>query len=205
MTKQVDSSHYNFGRYSYPGRFASYYYQLREVYALAPESVLEVGVGDRMFGHYLRDHFAVSYTSLDVAEDLCPDIVADVLSLPCNDNEYSVVCCFEVLEHLPYEAVPKALSELSRVAKKAVVLSVPHFGPRFQLFLKLPFIPEVRLAVKVPWRRQHTFTGEHYWELGKKNYSAKSFRLLLEEYGTVEQDYVPFENQYHHFYVIKTS
>jgi hypothetical protein len=98
--------------------------------------------------------------------------------------------------------VPQALAELSRVARKAVVVSVPHFGPRTQFFLKLPFLPELKWACKIPWRRPHTFNGQHYWELGKKGYTARAFRDLLGKYGKVVQDFVPFENQYHHFYVI---
>ncbi|MBP9760293.1 MAG: methyltransferase domain-containing protein [Candidatus Pacebacteria bacterium] len=205
MSKQVQKTHYDFGRYSYPGRFASYHYQVKEVLAQKPESVLEVGVGDQVFGHYVRDHVGVAYTSVDIAEDLQPDVVGSVTALPCKDATYDVVCCFEVLEHIPYEQVPSAVRELTRVAKKAVVISVPHFGPRTQFFLKLPFLPEMRCALKIPWPRSHKFNGEHYWELGKKGYTAKAFRELLARYGTVTRDFVPFENQYHHFYTLTKS
>jgi len=205
MKQQVRSDHYQFGRYAHPGRFASYFYQLKLTLELEPATVLEVGVGDKVFGHYLQDHSNIAYTSLDVAEDLHPDIVGDIFTMPCKDNAYDVVCCFEVLEHLPYAHVPRALAELARVAKKAVVLSVPHFGPRTQFFLKLPFVPEIKVAVKVPFPRTHIFNGEHYWELGAKGYTARAFRTLLSEYGTVIRDHVPFENQYHHFYVIEVT
>lgn len=202
MNAQKDKTHYNFNRYSYVGRFASYYYQLHETFALEPESVLEIGVGDKLFGSYLRKNTKIAYASLDVAEDLQPDIVGSVLNIPREDNSYDVVCCFEVLEHLPYKDVPKALSELNRVASKGVVISVPHFGPRTQFFLKLPFLPEIKCAIKIPWPQNHTFDGEHYWELGKRGYRARAFRRLLERHGTITHDFIPFENQYHHFYVL---
>lgn len=203
MKKQVSSNHYDFSRYGYIGRFVSYHYQLREVIALEPKTVLEVGVGDGVFRYYIRTHTDISYKALDIADDLHPDIVAEITNIPCDENEFDVVCCFEVLEHLPYDEVPKALAELTRVAKRAVVLSVPHFGPRFQFFLKLPFLPEIKLAMKVPWPKRHVFNGQHYWELGKKGYSQKSFSALLSQHGTVARDFVPFEYQYHHFYIIR--
>lgn len=204
MEQQVGKEHYGL-RYGYVGRFASYYYQIREVLSQQPESVLEVGVGDGMMRNHLRSQTNVGYTSVDIAEDLGPNIVGSVTSLPCKDKSYDVVCCFEVLEHIPYEKVPSALGELSRVARNAVVISVPHFGPRFQFMMKLPFVPEIRFALKVPWPRKHTFNGEHYWELGKWGYTARAFRKLLGSYGRVTKDFVPFENQYHHFFVVDTK
>jgi len=201
MEQQVARAHYGL-RYGYRERFASYYYQVREVLAERPQSVLEVGVGDGVVGTYLRSQALVTYSSADIAEDLAPDIVGSVTKLPCKDKSYDVVCCFEVLEHIPYEKVPTALGELSRVARNAVVLSVPHFGPRLQFMAKVPFLPELRCAVKVPWPRKHTFNGEHYWELGKRGFSPRAFRALLRTFGTVTRDFVPFENQYHHFFVI---
>jgi hypothetical protein len=53
--KQVDKSHYNFSKYSHPDRWASYYYQLNEVLKLKPESILEAGVGDMVFGEFIRN------------------------------------------------------------------------------------------------------------------------------------------------------
>lgn len=51
---------------------------------------------------------------------------ASVLALPFPDDAFDVVGCFEVLEHLPGDMPSAALRELARVARRAVVLSVPH-------------------------------------------------------------------------------
>ena len=203
MGKQVDRAHYAFGRYGHVGRFASYHYQLREVLALNPSSVLEVGVGDGVFGCYLKNQTAIRYTALDVAEDLHPDVVGDIKDMPCADGSHDVVCAFQVLEHLPWEEVPRALAEMARVTRTHVVLSVPHFAPQLKFLLKIPLVPELRVAVKIPFPRTHRFDGEHYWELGKRGYPVRRFRALLGRYGSITREFVPFEYQYHWFFVLE--
>lgn len=200
---QVDKSHYDFSRYGFEGRFVSYYHQLREVLALKPRSVLEVGVGDKVFGSFLKNNTSVAYTSLDVAEDLQPDTVGSILDLPFANNSFDVVCAFEVLEHLPYAKVDQALAELTRVARSHVVLSVPHFGPMLSFSLKIPFLPKLRLQLKLPFAKEHRFNGQHYWELGKRGYSVEEFRQKLELHGRLVRDFVPFNSEYHHFFVLE--
>ena len=201
--QQVNREHYEFSHYGHVGRFASYHYQLREVLALTPASVLEVGAGDGVFGDYIRRRTAIQYAVLDVAEDLHPDVIGDVREMPFEDDSHDVVCAFQVLEHLPWEGVPQALAEMARVARTHVVLSVPHFAPQLKILLKIPFVPEMRAAVKIPFPKPHRFDGEHYWELGKRGYPVRRFRALLARHGSILREFVPFEYQYHRFFIIK--
>ncbi|MEK7613189.1 MAG: class I SAM-dependent methyltransferase [Patescibacteria group bacterium] len=205
MTPQVDRSHYNFGTYGFEGRFVSYFWQLNEVLALNPASVLEVGVGDKVFGNFIKDNTGVAYTSVDSAEDLKPDVVGTILKLPFADKSFDVACAFEVLEHLPFDEVDKALSELARVAQRHVVVSVPHFGPMFSFSLKIPLIPQIQLGIKIPFPKRHTYNGQHYWELGKRGYPTSLLRKKLRTLGRVVRDFVPFNSAYHHFFVVDVS
>lgn len=203
MEQQVDKSHYAFAKYGFEGRFVSYYHQLKEVLDRNPASVLEVGVGDKVFGSFLKNNTDVAYTSVDVAEDLHPDIVGDILNLPFEDRSFDIVCAFEVLEHLPFEQFDRALAEMARVAKKHVVISVPHFGPMISFSLKLPFVPHVQFAVKIPYPRRHEFNGQHHWEIGKRGYPLSRIRSKLESRGAIAADFIPFGSPYHHFFVLE--
>lgn len=199
---QVDKSNYKFGAYAFEGRFVSYYWQLKEVLALEPSTVLEVGVGDRVFGNFIKNNTVVSYTSVDVAEDLHPDVVGSILKLPFADKSLDVVCAFEVLEHLPFEQFDRAVAELCRVARTHVVISVPHFGPMISFSLKIPFVPLIRFALKIPFPKKHIFNGQHYWEIGKRGYSVSLIRKKLSTHGELIRDFIPFGNPYHHFFTI---
>jgi hypothetical protein len=178
---------------------------LREVLALNPVSVLEIGVGDKVFGNFLKDNTAVSYTSLDVAEDLKPDVVGSILELPFEGKSFDISCAFEVLEHLPFEQFDKAMSELVRVARTHVVISVPHFGPMVSFSLKIPFLPQIQVAVKIPFPKKHIFNGQHYWELGKAGYPVRLIRKKLSAHGVLLQDFVAFNSAYHHFFILKVK
>ena len=203
MSKQVDKDAYRFEKYCGLDRWSSYHYQLREILALRPASVLEVGKGDGVVGHYLRENTPVKYQSLDIAEDLHPDIVGEVEHIPLPDGAVDMVVAFEVLEHIPFERFETALLELARVAGEHVIISLPHFGPSIRFSFKLPFIKEVRWAMKLPYHPQHVFGGEHYWEIGKKGYENDIVRGVITKHFTVEHEFIPHENQYHHFFVLR--
>ncbi len=202
-TKQVDKKAYEFEHYSYESRWVSYYHQLREVFRRTPKSVLEIGLGDGVLGSFLRQNSDIEYKSMDIADDLHPDIVGSVLSIPVADKSFDMVVAFEVLEHIPFDDFSKALGEMRRVSRKYVLLSLSHPGPVTKLNFKVPFVPEVKVAVKIPFAQKHVFNGEHYWEIGKRGFSASRIRSALKEYFSIEDEFVPYGNQYHRFFVLK--
>ncbi|MEX0931932.1 MAG: class I SAM-dependent methyltransferase [Candidatus Paceibacterota bacterium] len=204
MTTQVEKEHYNFEKYGHVGRWVSYHHQLKEVLLCNPSSILEIGVGDKVFGSYIKNNTTISYTSFDTAEDLHPDIVGDITKpLPFGDTTFDVVCAFEVLEHIPFEQVEGAIREMVRVSKKGIVVSVPHFSHPLKFLLKIPLVKEIAVAFRIPHPKEHTFNGEHYWELGKKGYSVERLLTLLKKYGAIKKHFVPFGYQYHHFFVLE--
>jgi ubiquinone/menaquinone biosynthesis C-methylase UbiE len=201
--KQVDKEAYQFSSYAHVGRFVSYYHQLDEVVKFGQKTVLEVGVGDGVFRDYIKNNTSIAYTSVDIAEDLHPDVVGSVTKLPFKDSAFDVVCAFEVLEHISFDQFEVAIHEIARVARCGAVLSLPHFGPPVQFFLKIPFLKPIQCSFKIPFARSHVFNGQHYWEVGKKGYSPRHIRNVLARSFIVEKEFVPFQNQYHHFYVLR--
>lgn len=193
---------YSFEQYCYPDRWASYYYQVREVLNLEPKSVLEIGVGDGFLGNYIKSNTDMSYKSLDSNKEMSPDILASADNIPTSDNSFDLVCAFEVLEHLPFEMFEQSLLEMKRVSKKYIIISLPYFGPPVKFLIKLPFLREIKMYFKIPFYKKHIFNGEHCWEMGKKGFSVKKIRNVIKKHFKIEKEFTPFENQYHHFYVL---
>lgn len=201
--KQVDKDAYSFEKYAEEERFVSYQAQLAEIMRAKPASIMEVGVGDQVVGQYLKNNTPIAYTGVDIADDVGADVIAPVTQLPFEDNSFDVSCAFEVLEHLPFDQFQPALTELARVARTHVLLSLPHFGPMLSFAFKIPFLPRVRLAYKIPFPKEHAFNGQHYWEIGKRGYSIARIRAELRKHGRIVSDFVPFESPYHHFFTLE--
>lgn len=207
MEKQVSKEIYDFLRYSDEERWNSYWHQITEIIKLSPESILEVGVGDGIAGDYLKNKLGISYTGVDVAEDLRPDVVANIEKLPFADKTYDIACAFEVLEHLPFEKFRKSLIEIRRVSMRYVVISLPHWGRQFSVSLRMPYFKQARWQKKFAWfAPKHIFCGQHYWEIGKKGYPLP---LIIDEIKSagfkIEKNFLAFNSPYHHFFILKRN
>jgi len=196
---------YEFNKYVYSERWWSYYFQLKLINQIKPDTLLEIGVGDGFLGNYIKSIGQIKYKSLDASPELNPDIVASVENIPLPDNSFSAVCAFEVLEHLPFEKFEKSLTELKRVSREYVILSLPHFGPMLKFNFKIPFLREINFYLKLPAPMKHKFNGEHYWEIGKRNYSPKKIRRLLQKYFKIEDEFLKSESPYHRFYLLRNK
>lgn len=203
MLKQINKNDYIFNKYSFLGRWVSYYYQINEVLMLKPKSILEVGVGDKVFSSYVKNNSDIRYSSIDVACDLNPDIIGSVHDMPIDDNSFDVVVAFEILEHLPFDKFENSLLEINRVSKKYAIISLPHFGPPIKMSFKIPFFEEFKISFKITHPKKHIFNGQHYWEIGKEGYSEKNIRETINKYFYIKKEFIPYENQYHHFYILE--
>lgn len=208
LEKQVNRNHYQFKRYVQKNhRWVSYYHQIDEILSLPDiASVLEVGPGAPLVRDMLTYHAPhISYQSIDIAEDLQPDIVGSVTDMPIEDNAYDVVCAFQILEHIPFEDFDQAIAEIARVTRRYAIISLPHFGPSIKLQLKIPLFPMLQFAIKIPYPKKHIFNGQHYWEIGKRGYSARRIRAHLQKMFSIKREYIPYENQCHRFYVLAVN
>lgn len=108
-----------------------------EIVALAPESFLDAGCGEGFVAKCILEALPnvqlrgcdLSESALQLARRTNPAAefyTGSVVDLPFADKSFDVVGCFEVMEHLPGDLPRQALSEYARVARRAVVLSVPH-------------------------------------------------------------------------------
>ena len=119
---QVPAQHYEHG-YDSAERYLHYWHQIAEAAAQGGR-ILEIGIGGGAVTALLRAR-ALEVTTVDFDRALSPDVVADIRSLPIDDDAFDGVVACEILEHIPWQDVARGLAELRRVSMRWILVSVP--------------------------------------------------------------------------------
>lgn len=201
-------------------RMASYYYQM-DLTLDALESVggdslriLEVGGSNNILTSCLSSYFAANgqtheIVSLDLDPSASPDIVGDVREIPLGEGSVDVAVCCEVLEHLPFEDVARALRELKRVTHGFVILTIPHASLYLSLVARASRRQMRSLLLNL---LEPSFIGfkrgrlewSHHWEIGYRGYPVSRLTSLMSDEGfRVERDFRNPLFPTHHFFFLK--
>ncbi len=97
-------------------------------------TLLDVGCGNGILVNFLHEKYANQFDRIcgcDRSQTSLKQVKtekyeSDIQELPFADNEFDIVTCLEVIEHLPHKVFEKALCEIERIAKKWVIISVPY-------------------------------------------------------------------------------
>lgn len=203
--KQVEPDHYFSIGYDSKGRFCSYWHQINEIFSLKPGKVLEIGVGNGFVSKYLRER-GLNIVTLDIDRRLKPDMLGTILALPFVDESFDFVGCYEVIEHLPFSDLNKALSEIFRVSNSFALLSTRDVSRFFRFSVEVPFIGEIKRFIPLPqlWKPVHHFDGQHYWEIGKAGYPLERIVTEMQKVGfQIIRTYRVFEKCQHRFFILR--
>jgi SAM-dependent methyltransferase len=153
----------------------------------APDSILDVGCGEGVLTAQWADKLGSGrIVGIDLDD---PKLkaewdkrqrsnleyrVEDATHLSYGDNEFDMSTAIEVLEHVPDPE--RTVSEMARVAKRWVLVSVPR---------------------EPLWRGLNMARGAYWKDLGNtpghiNHWSKRSFVSMLSRYGTVEEARSPF-------------
>ena len=147
---------------------------------LDPGSLLDIGCGRGEILNYSRTMGFSPVRGVDVVPELFGDDVGfgEAHDLPFSDDEFDVVTCFDVLEHLLPEDTVDALGEISRVSKRAVVLCIanyPSFSNGHDLHInKRPYkewdeLIHAHMEGKVEWLPRYLRTHSETWIIDNKS------------------------------------
>ncbi|MCH7850447.1 MAG: class I SAM-dependent methyltransferase, partial [Nanoarchaeota archaeon] len=103
ISNGVNQNPYLTKNYNHRARWITYYIQWRTISdILAPGSkILEVGAGSKVVSWWLKN-LGYEVITVDNNPDIEPDVVADISSLPFEDNAFDLVLAAEILEHLDF-------------------------------------------------------------------------------------------------------
>ncbi|RJS86297.1 class I SAM-dependent methyltransferase [Methanophagales archaeon] len=200
-SKRIGKNHY----YALPGLpyWISYWYQIYFILSLEKNRILEIGIGDKVVSDYLLKK-GLEVVTCDINSKLNPDFIADIVNLPFKNNQFDVVLCCEVLEHLPFNKVQDALKEIYRVTNSYSVISLPYYSLSFSFSFRF-FFQKIRgFTIRIPLLRKAKFDGQHYWEIGKRKYPLKRIKNIINQAGfeIVDEKSVTL-NPYHYFFILR--
>lgn len=208
VKKQVNADHYGFRRYLTIKRWTSIWHQINQILELKPQSVLELGPGPGTFKSVAL-HLGLHVETFDIDPELGSDHVGDARSMAFEDNAFDIVCAFQMLEHLEYPIALEVLSEMSRVSKEHLVISLPDAHTLWKYSFYLPFLGQRTLLLPRPslTRKLHKFDGEHHWEINKRGYDLGKVIHDFSAAANVKlmRTFRAEENTYHRFFIFKKS
>ena len=208
MDNNIQTKIYKHENYDDMERFISYYQQVKFITDLNPEHVLEIGIGNKTLVNYMKEH-NLPIQTCDIDKNLDPDFVGDIRDLPLESESFDVVCAFQILEHISFDEVGKALDELYRVSKKYVIISVPYTPVHFEMIIRSTITYRLFNKHKISLflkseklSRLWEYDGQHYWEMGKRNYTRKKVKdLLKSKFRIIREKRIDLGYQY--FFVLQ--
>jgi SAM-dependent methyltransferase len=96
------------------------------------KSALDAACGNGIFTNMLVEKFPqLKVAAFDRSETALSFVkaekfLAEIDQIPLGDKQFDLVIAHDVIEHLPQGTYEKALCELVRVARKYLIISVPH-------------------------------------------------------------------------------
>ena len=196
-------SHLQSLKYVTKYRFASYWYQIKEVMRSEPANVLEIGIGPNLVSSFLTRQ-NIKVVTIDRDTRLGPQLSGTALHLPFKETSFDTVMCCQVLEHLPFQEFNNCLNELRRITKKKLVLSLPDRTPALSLLVRMPNLIFWDFMVVFPWaiRKHVSDIKQHCWEIGERGYPYKRLIKEIAEAGfSVERTYRVPDYSYHRFFI----
>ena len=153
---------------------------------------------EQAFYRLFRNQKNLNYTTTDLLSPLA-DVKADICNLPFQDNEYDIILCNHVLEHISDDT--KAMRELYRVLKPdgMAILQIPQDLSRVTTFSDDSIKDQKERALIFGQYDHVRLYGRDYFDklrsIGftviEEDYTAKIAPALVEKYCLAKGEIIP--------------
>jgi len=153
---------------------------------------------EQAFYSLFRNQKNIDYTTTDLFSPLA-DVKADICNLPFQDNQYDVILCNHVLEHIPDDT--KAMQELFRVLKPdgMAILQIPQDLSRATTFTDNSIVdPKERAKIFGQYDHVRIYGRDYFDKLRsigftveEVDYTAKLSTELVTKYCLAKGELIP--------------
>jgi len=161
---------------NYIDKYIRTYQNIRALSHFTFSSVLDVGSAEGFQAYVISQIFGIKAECCDLSKEACKRAKeifklkatpADLHNLPFKDNEFDIVTCCDTLEHVT--DLQKAINELLRIAKTAVVIMVPH---------------ESKKVIKQNIKNKEIHTHVHCFDTNSFNYLQRKYGYKIKSKRT---------------------
>lgn len=176
-----------------------FFFIIKETMAANPRSILEIGPGEGTVKNVLAP-FVETYETFDLNSNLKPNYFGDIRTVKSElKGRYDCVIAADILEHIPFNDLEKALKNINLYLKEGgvAVITIPHrawfvfwmtwlwgyrrFVWRFPDWMRT-------LYQRLRGRRANPIDPDHKWEIGDGNHSVKDVEEKMKKAGfTIEK------------------
>ena len=179
-------------------QFINTYYQCRDLNDCigTTGNLLIIGPGAGLDALVMRWK-GYKVTTFDIDETFSPDVLGSCHEMPMfKTGQFDAVIASHVLEHLPLHLLDRALSEISRVGRFAIIY-LPVAGRHAQISIK----PNIRgkdiglvMDLFSYWERPSGDClkyggGQHYWEIGYRGFRVKDLERRFADHFRIIRHY----------------
>ncbi len=203
---QAPASQYVDPTYLSPQRLSSVGFQYSLGIGLGGHSYLDVGSGNGLLVWLLRRQGKLAI-AVDHNSDTRPGVVGLLPHLPFLDAAVDVSLCFQVLEHMPFSMLGSCLTDLARVSRLGVIISVPDQTEPMSCRYNMERRFYHRFRFPRRWKgKDRGIDEEHFWELGHDGLEPGDLCLIASACGlTTTRHFRNPHFPYHHFFVLALS
>ncbi len=183
--------------------------QIYHIIGMRPQRMIEIGVGNGFVSEFLRTT-EIDLTTIDVNPNLAPDIIAPVQEIGefIRPDEYDLISCCEVLEHLPFEDFEPTVKLFSTLSEQ-LFLTLPVFGNRRIGFGGVVQLPKLQRWLGV-WLRlpilRRRLPEMHFWEVDYNSHTRKkSIVEILRRYYPDVTTGLFKANPYHRYFKCRSA
>lgn len=177
--------------------FTNSYYQYRDVQRCGEvRRILVIGPGQGLDTAVFKWR-GYDVKTFDIDGAFAPDVLGSVHEMPMfADRQFDVVIASHVLEHLAPSYLERALREIARISRFALIY-LPVAGRHAQLRL-VPGFKAIDICLVVDlfnyFAKPDGVTsrycqGQHFWEIGRPGFTVRQMRRRLAEHFEILDAY----------------
>lgn len=162
--------------------------------------VLEIGKGNGIVASILQT-IGYNVITWDINPHLKPDKVVDICDVVEISEQYDIVLCAEVLEHIPFQMFEQLVERISLLTSEYFIITLPNAKRFLKINIDVPLFHNL-FIIPAPRFLRHNLSSMHFWEINSQgDTQLERIKRILRNNATIIEDGIIRENPCHYYFI----